>query len=403
MFGIPKMKLKRDILLLLAAVLIMHIASYIIIPIFPVILSSEKGLNAGQVGLIIGSGSLAFQAGSVVGGIMSDRIGRKATMVIGAAAQSAALFGYGTSSAFTLILLFSILNGTGTGVYAPTLKAAIAAIASDSAETRTTAFSLRGVAANIGVSIAGLLILYFSAKNSIIAFYTASAVFLTLAVLTWILLPKKCEGGVCPIVPPNSYLQILKNKSFVIFALLSVLVWAIYSQLSLLLPLRADAVLQNGKIVGTIWTITSIVVIIFQSIISKYILQKINPFSSLMWGVLFLGAGLISIGLSYNFLHLTLSAVIFLVGEMLMLPTTDSLTSQLANPELIGAYFSIASLVSGIGTAAGNFAGGKLMDIYGVKASMTPWTMLGILSVITAAAIFFVKRLPIIAGAIEKK
>lgn len=381
MFGIPKMSLKRDILLLLAAVLIMHIASYIIIPIFPVILSAEKGLNAGQVGIIIGSGSLAFQAGSVIGGVLSDRIVRRTTMVIGAAAQSAALFGYGTSSTFTLILLFSILNGAGTGVYAPTLKAAIAAIASDSADARATAFSLRGIAANIGVSNEGLLILYFSVKKSIIAFYTASAVFLALAVLTWILLPKNCQSRICPIVPPNSYLQIIRNKSFVIFALVSILVWAIYSQLSLLLPLRATAVLPNGKIVGTIWTVTSIVVIIFQSIVSKYVLQKINPFSSLMFGVLFLGAGLFSIGLSYNFLHLTLSAVVFLIGEMLMLPTTDSLTSQLANPELIGAYFSIASLISGVGTALGNFAGGKLIDIYGVKASMFPWTALGALAI----------------------
>lgn len=403
MFGIPKMSLKRDILLLLAAALIMHLASYIIIPIFPVILSAEKGLNAGQVGIIIGAGSLAFQFGSVIGGVMSDRIGRRITMVIGAAAQSAALFGYGVSSTFILILMFSILNGTGTGVYAPTLKAAIAAIASDSADTRTTAFSLRGIASNIGVSIAGLLILYFSTKSSIIAFFTASSVFLALAVLTWVLLPKNCESRICPIVPPNSYLQIVKNKSFVIFALVSLLVWAIYSQLSLLLPLRANSVLQNGKIVGTIWTITSIIVIIFQSIISKYILQKINPFSSLMFGVLFLGAGLFFIGLSYNFLHLTLSAVVFLVGEMLMLPTTDSLTSQLANPELIGAYFSIAGLVSGMGTAIGNFAGGKLIDVYGVKASMIPWTILGILSAATAAIIFIVKRLPIIAEAIEKK
>ncbi|MFT9495280.1 MFS transporter [Anaerosolibacter sp.] len=400
-YGIPKLSLKRDIILLLSSVLIMHIASYIVIPIFPIILKAEKNINPAQIGSIIAIGSLAFQGGSALGGPLSDRLGKRAAMVIGAFMQAGALFGYGISETFMLIFSFSILNGIGSGIYSPTIKAAIASLASDSAETRTTAFSLRGIAANVGVSIAGLLTLLLSKRKSAFIFFAGAAVYLLLSILTWMLLPKDCGGKSCPRVPLNSYILIFKNKPFIIFTILSILISAIYAQLSLLLPLRADAVLENGKIVGTIWTITSITVIIFQGIISKFILQKFHPFTSLFWSVLFFGGGILLLGLSNNFIFLTFSAIVFLIGEMLMLPTTDSLTSQLAQAELIGAYFGIAGLIAGVGTALGNFLGGKIIGTYGINTTLYPWILFAIAAIAISIAVFIVKRFPIMKEGIE--
>ncbi|MFT9497265.1 MFS transporter [Anaerosolibacter sp.] len=401
-FGIPKMSLKRDIMILLSSVLVMHIASYIVIPIFPIILKSEKNINPAQIGSIIAIGSLAFQAGSALGGPLSDRLGKRTAMVFGAFMQACALFGYGISESFLLIFSFAILNGVGSGIYSPTVKAAIASLASDSAETRTTAFSLRGIAANVGVSIAGLLTLLLSNQKSAFIFFTGATVYLLLSILTWMLLPKDCGGKSCPMVPFNSYILIFKNKPFIIFTILSILISAIYAQLSLLLPLRADVVLENGKIVGTVWTITSITVIIFQGIISKFILQKFHPFTSLFWAVLFFGGGIFLLGLSNSFIFLTFSAIVFLIGEMLMLPTTDSLTSQLAQAELIGAYFGIAGLIAGVGTALGNFLGGKIIDVYGVNTTLYPWMLFAIAAIAIAITIFAVKRFPIMKEIIKQ-
>ncbi|EQB85812.1 MFS family permease [Clostridium punense] len=402
-FGLPKIKLNKDINILLISILVLHIASYIVNPILPVIFKSEKGLSASHIGLIIGAGSLAFQGGSILGGLLSDRTGRKTTMVIGSLAQAFGLFGYSMLNNISMLLTSSIIIGIGSGMYAPTAKAAIASLASDSSEVRTTAFSLRGIAANIGVCIAGILIFFLSKLSSNITFYVSTGVYIALAGYTWIFLPKDCGESDCPIIPPNSYLQIFKNKSFMIFSIISLFTWIIYSLLSLLLPLRGEAILANGKLVGTIWTITSVIVIVAQGFISKYILQKVNPLTAIFFGVLFFGGGIFMIGLSYNFVVLTLSSVIFLVGEMLMLPTTDSLTSQLAHPELIGAYFSIANLISGLGTAIGNFAGGRIVTAYGIKNNLTPWFIFLIASVIVAVLVLFTKRMPSIKNAVSSQ
>lgn len=53
--------------------------------------------------------------------------------------------------------------------------------------------------------------------------------------------------------------------------------------------------------------------------------------------MLFFAGGLYLIGTSYTFLLLTISAFIFTIGQMFMLPTTDSVVSTLADAKLIGA------------------------------------------------------------------
>jgi MFS family permease len=400
-FGMKKFSLSKDIIVLLFAELLTHLGAYLFIPIFPVILGSDKGIDPTKIGLIIGMISLTSQIGNILGGLLSDRVGRKTTIALGSFIEALAVFGYGVSNEYLSFLVCSMIFGLGNGIYSPSVKASIASLTSKSAKTRTTAFSIRGIAANSGVGIAGLLILILVNGKSSTIFFIAGSIFLALGIITSILLPKGCGDEECPKIPINSYMLIIKNKAFIIYTLASILVWAIFAQLNLLIPLRADAVLDNGKMVGIIWTITSIIVIVFQGIISKYILQKINPFSGITIGVLFFGLGLFLIGISYNFLLLTLSASIFLIGQMLVFPTIDSITSQLAHAELIGAYFSVANLISGIGNAFGNFLGGKIISIYGINTNLFPWTIFAIFALTTSIIMFMVQRIPIISKSLK--
>jgi MFS family permease len=394
-YGVSKLELSKDIYILLTAVLIMHVASYLIIPILPIVFKTEKGISITQIGVIIGAGSIAFQVGNVISGAISDTIGKKTTMIIGSIIQMIAFIGYGFSDDYPLLLLFSFTNGVGSGIYAPTLKAAISVLTSESSETRTTAFSLRGISANIGTSIGGLIVLFLAVQESSnIIFFLAAGTYAFLALFTLFLLPKDCNGEKCPRVPLDSYKLIFKNKPFIIFGILVVLINGIYSLLELLLPLRAEAVLENGKVVGSIFTIMSVSVIMLQGLIAKYILRRTNPLTPIFWSMIFFAIGLLLIGTSTTFLYLTISAIIFTMGQMLMLPTTDSVVSKLADAKLIGAYFSIANLLHGLGAAGGAFIAGRLISIYGINQSITPWIIFLIASIMIGGLILLIKTLP---------
>lgn len=381
-FGLPKITFQKHLSTLLFAVIIMHLANFIIIPILPVLLSVDKGLNPSKIGYIIGTGFLTFQVGSILGGLISDRIGRKITLVIGAAIEAIAFIGFGLSNSYIFFLLFQVLNGIGGGIYAPTIKAAIAEHASESIDTKTTAFSLRGMAANLGIALGGLLPFLVIGLSFTAYFFISAAVYIGLLLLSLFLIPNSCQTKRCGNTSFENYLNIIKNKPFIIFSAISILVWAIYAQLSLLLPLRASAIFNNGKIVGGIWTITSIIVVLLQTTITKRIIRKINLLSTISWGTLVMGIGLFLIGYSNSYIILLLSATIFIIGEMLSTPTIDSIVSELADNDNIGAYFSVANITYGLGTALGSFICGKIIGIYGINSNISWYLFLSISALI---------------------
>ncbi|SET28923.1 Major Facilitator Superfamily protein [Natronincola peptidivorans] len=379
MFGMPgHMKLKKDIWVLLSSILIIHLAAYLIVPIFPILLKTEKKLNPSEVGLVIGAGSLFIQLGSIIAGLIADRLGNKITIILGNALQFIALLGLGLSTNTLPLIAFSGLNGVGTGIYVPTAKSAISYLATQ--EEATTAFSLRAVAANIGTSIAGIFVLFIATNMN---FFVGGIIYGILIVISWILLPKGCGDQPCPSLPLRDYINIFKHKTFVIFSLISALIWGIHTQLALLLPLRGEAILGNVNKIGIIWTITSIIVILLQSMISRGFLEKRSPMLSLVIGTALLGIGITLIGWSNTFVSLIIYSIIFIFGQMFMMPTMDNITKLIADPSLLGAYFAVANLASGVGGAFGAFASGRLVDLYGIVDSPIPWVTYGILSVVT--------------------
>ncbi|WP_176758967.1 MFS transporter [Alkaliphilus peptidifermentans] len=379
------MKFKKEIWLFLASIFVVHIAAYLIVPIFPILLKTQKGLSTTEIGLVIGAGSFFIQLGSIIAGILSDSIGSKYTMIISNTCQAIGLLGMGLSNSFLTLILFSILNGIGTGIYIPSAKAAISYIAAE--KNRTIAFSLRSVASHIGISLAGLLVL-FSATNQ--NFYYGSAVYLTLLVVSWFILPNDCGNQPCPTIPLKSYMEIFKNKSFVYFSFVSALVWSLHTQLAFLLPLRAEVVLANTRVIGIIWTTASIAVIVLQPIISRRFLERQNEKLSIIIGAALIGVGIALLGWTNSFPLFLACGLIFIVGEMFMMPTLDGLTSIMANPKMLGAYFAVANFSAGIGGAAGTFASGRIIDVYGITESPIPWIIYGCFAL---AVIFMVRFL----------
>lgn len=382
------LKLERPLLILLIGVLLSHLGTYMVMPMLPIILKVDAGLTLVQIGTILASIAIAFQFGSILGGVLADRIGRRFIIGLGALISAVGSIGFGFFSSYVLFLFMAVTMGLGTGLNAPSTKAAIAALASS--ETQTTAFSMRGVAANIGTGIAGLIIFFLIAGSSKMIFYIAGVIYLVLAVKSWVLLPKNCGSASCPIIPSGAYREALKNKPFLVFSLVSIFIWALYAQLSLALPLIATVILPEPKNVALIWTINSLIVISSQGMITKKVIDRIQPLSALGVGVLFITVGITSLYFSSAFFHLVISGAIFVIGEMLILPTIDSTISQLSKAEMIGLFFALANVVSGLGEAGGKSIGGRLLGV-GEEASPLPWIVFGVTGVSLFLIVMFLK------------
>ncbi|MCQ6277438.1 MFS transporter [Bacillus sp. V3B] len=382
-------KLERPMLILMLGVLLSHLGTYMVVPILPIMLRIEAGFSLVQIGTILAAIAISFQFGSIIGGFLADRIGRRFIIGLGALIGASGLIGFGLFTSYWLLLLMAITIGAGNGLNAPSTKAAIAALASK--DNQTTAFSLRGIAANIGTGTAGLIVFFLITGSSKIIFWVAGTIYLVLTLKSWLLLPKNCGDASCPDIPPGAYREVLKNKPFIVFGAVSIFIWALYAQLALALPLRAADILPDPKNVALIWTINSAIVILSQGIVTNKIINRFHPFTALGFGMVFIGFGIGSLYWSSSFIHLVISGAIFVLGEMLILPTIDSTVSQLSKAELIGIFFALANVVSGIGEAGGKFVGGKLLDL-GTNVTYLPWTVYAVSGLFLFIIVVFILK-----------
>lgn len=373
----------KPYLLLLLIVFFMHAASYLVIPVFPVFLEKIRSLSLAQVGLVLGAGNITYQVGSLLGGPLSDRFGRRGLIMLGALLQGSAMLGYHYMFSFWLFLLFSAVNGMGLGLLAPTIKAMIADEVP--AQMRTSAFSWRGILAHSGIIVAGVVIAWMTSLGRQ-PFLLAALVFGLLAALTRLSLPDdRCIGPQCKRTPLSEYKHILTHRSFLLFSLITLLIWALYAQFALVMPLRGEHVLHSATLIGLIWTINSTSVVLLQGIVSRFVLQRVNPYLCLAFGTTLLGTGLTLMGWAGQFATLSGAAILFILGEMLFMPVQDSLVTHFAKEEWLGAYFGFSNFVSGIGTAIGTSLGGVMVERLGGVGSRYPWLAYGVITLFVAA------------------
>ncbi|MBB6451846.1 MFS family permease [Salirhabdus euzebyi] len=376
--------IEKPMIVLLIGVLLSHLGTYMVIPILPIMLNETIGLSFATVGLVLATYAIAFQFGSLFGGFLADRIGRRQIIGLGALVGAVGFFGLGMFSIYMPVLIATVIAGLGNGLNAPSTKAAIAALASKGNET--TAFSLRGISANIGTAIAGLVVFFLVSGSPTAIFWIAGGIYVVIAIKSWLLLPKKCGDAPCPVIPAGAYKDVFKNKPFVVFGLLSIFIWALYAQLGIALPLVATEVLAEPSNVALIWTIKSVTVILLQTWITKKIISRMHPLLSLSIGLLLIGFGVGSLFWANSFFFLIISGTIFVFGEMLILPTMDSTISQLSQAGLIGLFFGLANILSGLGEAAGNFIGGRLLEI-GTEINYLPWLVFAIAGIVLSAIV----------------
>ncbi|RNB77111.1 MFS transporter [Brevibacillus fluminis] len=376
----------RGYTMLMAIVLVMHLATFMVTPTFPIFLERAGGFSLAEVGLLLGVGSVTYPIGSLIGGLLADRLGNRTVMMVGALMEGLAMGGYAISHFYGAFLLFAVVNGVGSGFLAPTIKAMIADVVPES--ERTAAFSWRGIAAHLGIMIAGVTMALLALGVSRSVFLYAAVSFAGLALVIRLFLPNdRCEGPGCKPLPLSTYTALWRNRPFVLFSAVSFLLWALYAQFTLLMPLKGEHVLGSAAHIGLIFTINSFSVVLLQGVLSRFLIERINPYISLAAGTLLIGSGLFAMGFAINFLTLSLAALTFILGEMMLMPVIDSLIGRFAQEELLGAYFGISNFVSGIGTAIGTSLGGYFVQKLGGVDATAPWIGYGLAGLVAAGLI----------------
>ncbi len=147
-----------------------HLFHYTLPPLFPFI-RAEYALSFTQLGLLMTVFAGMAAAAQMPVGVLVDRIGARAILIVGLALEGSALGAMAFSDSYSMLLVLASLAGIGHSVFHPADYAIMLSTIEESRMGR--AFSIHGISGRVGGAIAPAAMIFLAAlwgwKGAILA------------------------------------------------------------------------------------------------------------------------------------------------------------------------------------------------------------------------------------------
>ena len=343
-------------------------------------LTRERGLPPVTAGLVIslyaGGGLLA----GPVGGALADRLGRRATLLGGTAASGVFMLALGGARSTGAIVVLAPLLGFFTDLCRPPLQAAVADLVPPA--DRARAYGLLYWAMNLGYAVA-------SALGGALAVHHFGLLFVIDAISTFaygaIVFLGVRETRPAPEAIPaseaarardgqsnlqsqrSSLLAPFRDRPFVLFALIQVLLLVAFAQVIVALPLDMSGhgldMIQIGLLLG----LNGVYIVVLQPLALRYV-RRVSHVHWLAAGAVLTGLGLGATALARGPLGYALTAALWTLGEVGFSTASPAIVAGFAPIAQRGAYQGVYQLSWGTAIMAAPVLGSLVLARAGSTA-----------------------------------
>jgi len=376
------------ILILLAGSLITNLFLSMCSPFLVIFLSKNTSLGVGTIGFMIGAGALAGTVGGFIGGYLSDRVGRKKLMLISLTISSVIYAGYAIVPHPALIFVLIVVGGFGSAFFAPVSNAYLSDLTPE--HQRSTVYSLRYMAANIGFAVGPLIGLALGLTGSPVPFVLMAICYIAYAVILLVSLRRLKMDSVPVSVPSSLTLSatwhvIRKDSALLFFVCACVLTTAVEGLWSVYFANYLPTQFRDGeKLLAVMLTVNSTLVILLQPLIGKWTHRK-SPLYAISLGSLLFIIAEVGYAFSFTWAMFIGFMIIFTIGEILIMPSQYTLLGQITPESVRGTYFGAFSLNS-----LGNFIGPWLWSA--LLVHYNGQVMFGAIAVAALLSIWFYRK-----------
>ena len=343
------------------------------LPFLLVYLDQVRGLDIGVAGLAIACIGGASLVGNPVGGLLSDRVGSRNTVVLGLV-----LSALGTAS-LTLIdaswhaFAAAALVGLGASVTWPAEDSLLATVVRP--EQRSHVFAVRFAVVNAGFGVGALIAATFvdvERPGTFEAIYLIDALSFV-AYIPLLVLLLRGVGGPGPrgaAVAAGGYRAVLRDRLFVrVWLLTALLVTVGYGQYHSSFPAYATG--SGGisaRALGLVFAVNTITVVVAQLVVLRLLGGRrrtravigVCGLWAATWAVTIIAGGLD--GGAIAIATFALSMIFFAVGETFLPPALPAVVNDLASDELRGRYNGLYILAWTTGFIVGPAVAGIAID-----------------------------------------
>ncbi|MEW2633783.1 MFS transporter [Streptomyces sp. NPDC048389] len=311
-------------------------------------LTQELGYSAWYAGLVIALHGLGGVAGSPLGGMLTDRWGRRPTMISMHLAGGVCAAALAVVSSAWGVAVVVLLMGVAMQAVRPAISAMIADMVPEADLRR--AFALNYWALNLGFAVAALgggAAIFLGYRT----LFVADAVATALCALIVFLRLRETRPKARAAVPAAagrtdeqrvSVLDVLKDRPFRTLVLLNLLVCLIFTApwIGLPLTMAAQGLTESyGKVIF----VNGLVIVVFQLLVN-FVIDKRSPAALLTVSSLLFAVGTGATALAGTPLLFAVTVVVWTLGEMVHVPTNAAATARLAPEHARGRYQGVMGM-----------------------------------------------------------
>ena len=320
--------------------------------------------SSAQLGLYFVVAAVVSASTGYLGGNLSDHLGRRPVILAGWTLTALVPLTWTLVGSFAVAIPLLLL----VSCFAPIAMAATQALVADvaPAERHEHAYASLRVANNLGVTLGpptgGALLI---AGSYDVLWVGVALLGALTTLLAWRLIPHR--GAFTPEEPParGSFGVIRRDKAFLVFLVSMVLANLVYFAFEVVLPISAvDSHGLDPAAWGFLVIINPALVTLFQLRLTKRV-ERFPAAPRLALAMLLMGWPFLLLSVDASIAVMAFVILIFVIGEMLWIPTSQAIVAGLAPADLRGAYMGAFGSTAAVGFALAPFVGLQVGDLYG--------------------------------------
>lgn len=360
-----------------------------VIPFLSLYLTSQRGLTVSQAGLMISLFGAGAFLSHIVGGELTDRLGRRPVLLLSLFVTPVLTISLGLGRAIPLIAASTFVLGLFMDLYRPAVNAAVADLVAPSLRTR--AYGYLYWAINLGVALAPIIAGLMARVNYLLLFVgDALTTFLYGLIVLWRVPETQPASAVHEArIPAGTRLRQLGSEPILLaFAALTFFGAMIYVQYLVTMPLDMSQHGLGPADYGLAIASNAILVVLI-TIQASRVVGKWPRFVAVSVAVLLIGLGFGLNRFASTLPFYILAVAVWTLGEVINAAVAPSIVADLSPVQLRGLYQGVWGAAWGLALFVGPLLGSWVFQQY---SAASLWVGCAILGTLLAAGYLILAR-----------
>jgi MFS family permease len=348
-----------------AGTLLNRLGSFVLI-FLAIYLTKARGFSDAQAGLVLGLSGAGGALGTLCGGVLADRWGRRPTLLAAQIGGATAMLCLGFARPLWLIAACTLVLGVFTEAIRPAFAAMMIDVVPE--RDRLRAFSLNYWAINLGFATAAILAGLAAQANYLLLFVVDAGTTLATAAITFFKIresrPATAARRTGTALGGGGLGVVLRDRVFVVFVVINLLMALVFLQHISMLPIAMGDDGLRPSTFGLVISLNGILIVLGQLFVPRLIRGRSKPHVlALAMAIIGVGFGLVAFAHSAWFYAVTV--LVWTLGEMIQSPSTSTTIAELSPEALRGRYQGVQSLSWSMAAFAAPVAGGLVRQHLG--------------------------------------